>query len=249
MKPSGYLAFVAGLTIIMMMIFVIASQDNVVLTLAVQGTSPGIRGDVVLIEGNGIDHTQDTPNTTITTAVLLQTTATDALSSTTQSASGLEFTGGRLTLLQGCAGGDGPEWNETLDRWECGADAGAGGGYSTIQDEGVSLTARSTANFIGGNITCVDNPGATKTDCTISGGGSSNSFETIDAPAGTDPVADSATDTLQLLVTGTELSITGDSTLDTPPSSRVLPTFCLAFLIGHSRWLRRPECFRSPPGR
>jgi hypothetical protein len=37
----------------------------------------------------------------------------------------------------------------------------------------------------------------------------SNSFATIDTPSGTDPVADSSTDTLQLLVTGTNLTITG----------------------------------------
>ncbi|MFO0705029.1 MAG: hypothetical protein U0517_03660 [Candidatus Andersenbacteria bacterium] len=40
-------------------------------------------------------------------------------------------------------------------------------------------------------------------------GTSTNSFATIDTPSGTDPVADTATDTLQLLVTGTNLTITG----------------------------------------
>lgn len=47
-----------------------------------------------------------------------------------------------------------------------------GSGYATIQDEGSSLTQRATVNFIGASISCVDNAGATKTDCTISGGGS-----------------------------------------------------------------------------
>jgi hypothetical protein len=45
--------------------------------------------------------------------------------------------------------------------------------------------------------------------CSADAGGSSNSFATIDTPAGTDPTADSATDSLQLLATGTNLTITG----------------------------------------
>lgn len=45
-------------------------------------------------------------------------------------------------------------------------------------------------------------------------GGSSNSFETINASSGTDPVADSATDTLNV-TGGTAISVTGDSTTDT----------------------------------
>lgn len=42
-----------------------------------------------------------------------------------------------------------------------------------------------------------------------------NLFETIDAPAGTDPVADTPTDTLALTETGTGLTITGNATTDT----------------------------------
>lgn len=38
---------------------------------------------------------------------------------------------------------------------------------------------------------------------------SSNSFATIDTPAGTDPVADSANDTLQFLASGSNITITG----------------------------------------
>ncbi len=41
------------------------------------------------------------------------------------------------------------------------------------------------------------------------GGGAGDSFTTIDTPAGTDPTADSSTDTLQYLVSGTNLTITG----------------------------------------
>lgn len=43
--------------------------------------------------------------------------------------------------------------------------------YSTIQDEGTPRTLRPALNFIGSGISCVDNAGANRTDCTISGGG------------------------------------------------------------------------------
>lgn len=42
-----------------------------------------------------------------------------------------------------------------------------------------------------------------------------NSFQTINAPSGTDPVADSSTDTLNLTSTSGDLTITGDSSTDT----------------------------------
>lgn len=43
----------------------------------------------------------------------------------------------------------------------------------------------------------------------------SNSFETINCPAGTDPVADSSTDTLNLTSADSSVTITGNSTTDT----------------------------------
>jgi hypothetical protein len=46
-----------------------------------------------------------------------------------------------------------------------------GGGYATIQDETAPLTQRTTINFAGAGVSCADNAGATRTDCTISGGG------------------------------------------------------------------------------
>jgi hypothetical protein len=41
-----------------------------------------------------------------------------------------------------------------------------------VQDEGTPLTQRAPLNFIGSNINCVDDAGNTRTDCTITGGGS-----------------------------------------------------------------------------
>lgn len=43
--------------------------------------------------------------------------------------------------------------------------------YNLIQDEGMALTRRSTVNFIGAGVTCVDDAGTLTTDCTIPGGG------------------------------------------------------------------------------
>jgi hypothetical protein len=54
----------------------------------------------------------------------------------------------------------------------CNIPGGAGAAYATIQDEGTPLTQRSTLNFIGTSINCVDNGGTSTTDCTLSGSGS-----------------------------------------------------------------------------
>lgn len=96
---------------------------------------------------------------------------------------------------------------------------GAGGGYATIDDEDTPLTQRATLNFEGAGVSCVDD--TDQTTCTIAGGGSANSFETMNAPSGTDPVADGASDTLNLAA-GIGLTITGDSTTDTLAFARDL---------------------------
>ena len=63
----------------------------------------------------------------------------------------------------------------------------AGGGYATIADEGVDLTQRTKLNFIGSGVSCVDNSGSSRTDCTISsaGGGVSFASGTPDNTTGT----------------------------------------------------------------
>ena len=43
-------------------------------------------------------------------------------------------------------------------------------GYNSIMDEAIALTGRTTVNFIGSGVSCVDNAGNTRTDCTISAG-------------------------------------------------------------------------------
>lgn len=46
----------------------------------------------------------------------------------------------------------------------------SGGGYATVQDEGSGLTQRTTLNFTGTGVSCADNSGSSRTDCTINSG-------------------------------------------------------------------------------
>lgn len=43
-------------------------------------------------------------------------------------------------------------------------------GISVLQDEGVPVTSRTTVNFTGAGVSCADNSGLGRTDCTITGG-------------------------------------------------------------------------------
>ena len=56
-------------------------------------------------------------------------------------------------------------------------------GYATVMDEGSALTQRATVNFVGA-VTCVDNSGASRTDCTVSGGSSNVTEVTVAFGAG-----------------------------------------------------------------
>lgn len=62
-------------------------------------------------------------------------------------------------------------FNASLNAYEDKTPTGGAGGYSTIQDEGVGLTARTTLDFQGAGVTATD--GGTKTIVTIPGGGGS----------------------------------------------------------------------------
>ena len=57
---------------------------------------------------------------------------------------------------------------------------GGGTNYQTVQQSGVALPQEPIINFTGAGVTCVDNPGATRTDCTITSGGGTtvNAFNT-----------------------------------------------------------------------
>lgn len=68
-------------------------------------------------------------------------------------------------LLRGCENGS---------LFTLSAGGADGVGYDEVLDEASGLTKRAQVNFIGGGVSCVDNPGATRTDCTIAGGGTSH---------------------------------------------------------------------------
>ena len=61
------------------------------------------------------------------------------------------------------------KWDTTLTppRFSCQADSGSSGVYTTIQEEGVDLTARAKLNFIGAIVTCADDAGNSRTNCTV----------------------------------------------------------------------------------
>ena len=51
--------------------------------------------------------------------------------------------------------------------------------YSLIMDEGSALARRSTVDFIGAGVTCTDNAGLLRTECTIPGGGGTPYYQTV----------------------------------------------------------------------
>lgn len=63
--------------------------------------------------------------------------------------------------------------------------AGGAGGYSTIDNEGVPLTQRTTLNFIGTAIDCVDDAIGAETDCTVTAGSGSFALTNIEKDLGT----------------------------------------------------------------
>ena len=83
------------------------------------------------------------------------------------------------------ATGNCAEFDANDDLVDAGAACGGsdGVGYDEILDEAVARTKRAQVNFIGGGVSCVDNPGATRTDCTIAGGGATT-LDTVTAAAG-----------------------------------------------------------------
>lgn len=77
--------------------------------------------------------------------------------------------------------------------------------YQTVQDEGSGLTQRATINFTGSGITCTDNSGSSRTDCTVSGSGGAPAFSDIT----------SATNTAAAMVVGSgaSLAVSGSGTI------------------------------------
>ena len=68
--------------------------------------------------------------------------------------------------------------NSNFDKIDAKFPGGQGG--HTVQDEGTNLPARCGLNFTGAGVSCADNAGSNRTDCTIAGGGGGSGTHSID---------------------------------------------------------------------
>lgn len=84
---------------------------------------------------------------------------------------------------------------------------------STLKDEGTDVTQRSTVNFTGAGVSCVDNAGANRTDCTVAGGGGAAVEVDVDFGAGADTVTTVVTG--QSWVTATSVILCAPTALAT----------------------------------
>nr|MBP7118871.1 helix-turn-helix domain-containing protein [Candidatus Woesebacteria bacterium] len=121
------------------------SVDNTGNTLAAGSSTVGsliINSDTFTdLTGNGLQVSGNT-------LTLSLPTATDALSSTTSTGSGLEVLSTGLTLLQGCSTGQVLKWNEANDSWECGNDTGGSAAIVNVYTDGTPVGASvDTINF------------------------------------------------------------------------------------------------------
>lgn len=165
--------------------------------------------------------------TTGTGAVSIGAAGTDFVGPGAITTSGLTQVTGKLLGRNTAATGAVEEitvgTNLSLSGTTLNATAGAGG-YATIQEEGSDLTQRTKVNFIGSAVTCVDNVGATRTDCTISSGGAgaltlveSHTF-TANATSFTFSGLDGDTDGQYLLI-GRLIANGGTNTLNLEPNA------------------------------
>ncbi|MBI4044659.1 MAG: hypothetical protein HY392_03040 [Candidatus Diapherotrites archaeon] len=110
---------------------------------------------------------------------------------------------GKISLISGCNLNQILKFNGSA--WICADDEQGGGG----NNEYYCAPGSSIGHIKDGRVQYCE-PDDT------GGGGGGNSFVTIDTPSGSDPVADSSSDTLKLIVAGITngLTITGDSASD-----------------------------------
>jgi len=123
---------------------------------------------LTLTAGSGISITGDATADSVTIANTGDLSTTNEIQNVIAN-KGLQRDASNNFGIINCAAGQITKYN-ALNQWVCDTDlTGAGGGYTTIQDEGTSLTQRTTLNFAGAGVTCSDD--GTKTNCSIPGGG------------------------------------------------------------------------------
>lgn len=119
-------------------------------TLDIAGDVTGTGLGAVTIAANSVALTTDTTGNYVSSATasggltltgteggslgILLPAATDALSATTSSGSGLELLSGGLTLLQGCSDGQVLAWAEATDLWACSSAGGGSGDITSVGD-------------------------------------------------------------------------------------------------------------------
>lgn len=84
--------------------------------------------------------------------------------------------------------------------------SGSGSFYQTVQNSGSSLTQQPTLNFTGSGVSCVNNGGASRTDCTITGGGGATAFSSL--------TSGSNTAAAMTVGTGASLTFSGSGTIN-----------------------------------
>jgi hypothetical protein len=117
--------------------------------------------------------------------------------------------GGTTGLVPAPAAGDAAAGKYLAAGGGYGVPPGTGGAanYQTVDNAGTPLTQRPTLNFTGSGVSCADNSGATRTDCTITGGGGSGTGSTVFSSTTTAGPNNSAAETS---VIGT---VTGSNTI------------------------------------
>ena len=143
------------------------------------------------------------------------TTISSSNSSSTTLTAGLNVGGILATMPAGtgspitsqCA-----TWDSNGNLVGAGAACNSGSAYGTVQNNGSGLTQRTTLNFIPGTstgtiVSCVDNSGSTKTDCTINAVTGSGASTRVSLWNGTGTVTSDA----NLTYSGNTLSVGGAS--------------------------------------
>jgi hypothetical protein len=118
------------------------------------------------------------------------------------------------------------------------ATAGSGG-YATVQEEGSSLTARTTVNFVGAGVTATDD--GTKTVVTIPGGGGSVAVTAPTISSGTLTLALTNNEAFYRVALNANITTL---TLSNPPASGTLGVWTVEFTAdGTARTITWPASF------
>jgi hypothetical protein len=132
----------------------------------------------MFVGGTADSHISLPSNTVDSTYFVPYTGATNDVALGLHAITGAPFTGdsgsgGTTGLVPAPAAGDAAagKYLDAAGGW--GVPPGTGGAayYQTVDNAGTPLTQRPTLNFAGAGVSCADNSGATRTDCTINGGG------------------------------------------------------------------------------